>query len=165
MTETLAPIVHRSLARLFGELAQGAAHDAAWILNKSDPGLLASLDKLSAREASELAPSGSSIAAHVDHLKYGLGLLIRWAEGEDPFADADYRGSWQRTTVTESQWEALRAELRTVAERWRAKLAVPGDLDEARMMGLLSSVAHLAYHLGAIRQIAPDSLRGPRARD
>ena len=164
MTEIFAPILHRSLARLFGELTQGAARDAAWILNKSDPGLLASLDQLDAREASALAPTGSSVAAHVDHLKYGLWLLIRWAEGEDPFGDADYRGSWQRTSVDEEQWKTLRGDLASAVTRWQQKLAEPTDLDDERMMALISSVAHLAYHLGAIRQIVP-RVRGPRARD
>jgi hypothetical protein len=155
--------LHAALARLFDELTTGADPKAGWALNPGDPGLLASLDRLSAAEASEVNASGSSVAAHVDHLRYGIGLLIRWAEGEDPFQDADYSASWKRVTVPEDEWTALRSELREATRRWLDHLARPRERAQWELTAV-ASVAHLAYHLGAIRQLHP-RLRGPPARD
>ena len=76
---------------LLGELIDGAARDAGWVLNPGDRGLLASLDTLSAEAASASPDGRASIAAHVDHLRYGLELLNRWTEGHDPFADGNGR--------------------------------------------------------------------------
>jgi hypothetical protein len=40
-------------------------------------------------------------------------------------------------------------------------LGSPRDVSEVELAGMIASIAHLAYHLGAIRQIDRD-LRGPR---
>ena len=92
--------LHESLAFLFAELIDGPAPDAAYMLNGGDPGLLRSLDRLSAAAASSVPPSGgASIAAHVDHVRYGLELMNRWGDGEaNPWSSADWTASWRRTT-------------------------------------------------------------------
>jgi hypothetical protein len=161
----MSEAIHRALAALLTELLDGAAADNAWVLNRRDPGLLASLGRLSAAEASAVpASGGASIAAHVDHLRYGLELLNRWSRGEDPFADADYSASWRKVTVSDGEWTMLRQWLRDEAHRWRESIRQPRDLTEDELTGALASVAHLAYHMGAIRQI-DRSTRGPAARD
>lgn len=158
--------IHRALSTVLVELVDGAAADACWVLNPEDPGLLKSLDKLSAAAASAIPPGGrSSIAAHVDHLRYGLQLLNRWGQGEeDPFSDADYSASWRRVTVSDPEWKTLRDQLRAEAHRWRDAVRQTRDLSDMELTGAIASVAHLAYHLGAIRQIDA-SVRGPTARD
>ena len=80
--------------------------------------------------------------------------------GENPFKDADWSASWRKTTVSEDEWRALRAALRDEAGRWLKAWRVPRDVQEIELNGMIGSVAHLAYHLGAIRQIN-DRLRGP----
>jgi hypothetical protein len=152
--------VATSLATLFGELVDGAPGAGAYILNAHDAGLLRSLDKVSAAAASAVTRTGSSIAAHVDHLRYGLSLMNRWAAGENPFGDADWSASWKKTTVSEAEWQKLRAQLREEAARWLNALRAPRDVQEIELNGMIGSIAHLAYHLGAIRQIDP-ALRGP----
>src|SRR5687767_5862468 len=82
--------VAKTLATLFSELVAGAPPSGGYMLNAGDEGLLASLDRLSAARASALTPTGSSVAAHVDHLRYGLSLMNRWNAGENPFDDADW---------------------------------------------------------------------------
>jgi hypothetical protein len=160
--------VFRSVAAVFQELAFGSASDAAWVLNPGDDGLLRSLDKLSATAASARASDGGpSIAAHVDHLRYGLELLNRWSRGENPFADANYSASWRRTSVSDEEWATLRARLRDEATAWLdalRKVREVSDIADVELVGLIASVAHLAYHLGAIRQL-DRSTRGPSARD
>ena len=150
----------KTLTTLFGELVNGAPKDSAYMLNGGDEGLLRSLDKLSAKAASAPTRTGSTIAAHVDHLRYGLSLMNRWTSGENPFANADWSTSWKKTTVSEDEWRARRAELRTEATRWLEALGTPREASEMELNGMIGSIAHLAYHLGAIRQI--DSVaRGP----
>src|SRR5690606_14311207 len=127
-------------------------------------GLLGSLDRLSAADASRLTSTGPSIAAHADHLRYGLSLMNRWTAGENPFADADWKVSWETTTVSDDEWKRLRAALGDEAHRWLAALGAPREVNEMELDGIIGSIAHLAYHLGAIRQI-DSATRGPAATE
>ena len=105
---------------------------------------------------------GATVAAHVQHLSYGLSLLNRWAvEGADAYANPLWDVAWQTSKVSASQWKESCLGLREEIQNWRATLGSPRELDEVELKGLIASVAHLAYHLGAIRQIAPAS-RGPK---
>jgi hypothetical protein len=149
-----------SLATLFAELVDGAPKSGGFVLNPGDEGLLRSLDKISAADASLPTPTGSTIAAHVDHLRYGLTLMNRWSKGENPFKDADWAASWRKRTVSDVAWRQLRADLRANASSWMQTLRTARDVDDTELNGLIGSVAHLAYHLGAIRQINRGA-RGP----
>ena len=149
-----------TLTTLFSELINGAPKDGAYMLNAGDEGLLRSLDKLSAQAASALTPTGSSIAAHVDHLRYGLSLMNRWSAGENPFSTADWSTSWKKTAVSDEEWRTRRAELRTEATRWLDALGTPREVQPIELNGMVGTIAHLAYHLGAIRQI-DQATRGP----
>jgi hypothetical protein len=134
------------------------------MLNGGDAGLLRSLDRLSAAAASRPAPAGgASIAAHVDHLCYGLGLMLRWSAGEpDPWTGADWAASWRRTSVTDDEWRALRDRLSGLARQWQIALATPREMSPLELNGVIASIPHLAYHLGAIRQI-DRGIQGPKA--
>lgn len=155
-------MLHPSLLVLFDEVVHGAPNKYAFILNSGDPGLLGSLQRLSAAEASAVSPQGgATIAAHVDHLRYGLELMNRWVDGEpNPFATADWSKSWERNTVNDAEWTERLAALRNEATRWRKALESPRELSPIEANGVLGSVVHLAYHLGAIRQINRTA-RGP----
>jgi hypothetical protein len=156
--------ITNALGTLFAELVDGAPKSGGYMLNPGDDGLLRSLDKLSPSAASKPTPTGSSIAAHVDHLRYGLSLMNRWSGGENPFGNADWSASWRRTAVSDGEWGRLRAELRAETSRWHTALLTPRDVDATELNGLIGSIAHLAYHIGAIRQI--DQLaRGPAESD
>jgi hypothetical protein len=149
-----------TLATLFSELVDGAPASGAYMLNAGDEGLHRSLDKLDAAAASALTRTGSSIAAHVDHLRYGLSLMNQWSAGENPFKDADWSVSWKKTVVSEEEWRTRRAQLREETGRWLKALRTPREVQEIELNGVIGSIAHLAYHLGAIRQIN-HTLRGP----
>lgn len=151
-----------SLVTLMSELVDGAPADARYVLNAGDPGLLRSLDRLSAEAASSALEGGGTIAAHADHLRYGLSLPNRWLAGENPFADADWSRSWETTRVTEDEWSALRRHLRDEAERWLDTLGRPREAGSRELNGMIGSIAHVAYHLGGIRQIHRGA-RGPAA--
>ena len=154
--------IGENLALLFGELVDGSPKAGGYMLNGGDAGLLGSLEKLPAAAASATTRTGSSIAAHVDHVRYGLSLLNRWSAGErpDPFASADWSASWRRTKVSDAEWRLLRDGLRDEASRWKGVLRTPREIAGDDLNGFIGSIAHLAYHLGAIRQI-DQAVRGP----
>ena len=152
-----------SLARLFAELANGAPQGGdAFILNSGDAGLLRSLGTLSADEVSRSVNEGATIAAHARHVQYGLSLMNRWArEGGNPFADATWDEAWKTSRVDEPEWRSIRDGLQQEASRWLEVLGSPREVSEMELAGMMGSIAHLAYHVGAIRQIAKGA-RGPR---
>jgi len=152
-----------ALTRLFSELIDGAGGQTdAFVLNSGDLGLLRSLDKISAADASRAVNDGATIAAHAQHLRYGLSLMNRWAStGGNPFADATWDVAWKTSHVDDSAWKEIRGGLRDEAHSWLAALGTSREVSDVEFTGMIASVVHLAYHLGAIRQISKDS-RGPR---
>jgi hypothetical protein len=151
------------LTRLFSELVEGPpAGGEAFMLNSGDHGLLRSLEKIPAADASRAVNDGATIAAHAQHLRYGLSLMNRWAaEGGNPFADATWDAAWKVSGVDEASWREIRDGLRDESDRWLKALASPRQVTETEFLGMAGSIAHLAYHLGAIRQINKEA-RGPR---
>lgn len=150
------------LARLFAEIVAGAPKDGAYVLNSGDAGLLRSLDKLSAAEASESHDGGATIAAHAQHVRYGLSLMNKWtALGGDPFADATWDEAWKVRAVNDTQWAEIRSGLRAEAQSWERALDGPTPTEKMAYTGYVASIAHVAYHLGAIRQISRNA-RGPK---
>jgi len=157
-------VLRRALSTLLSELVDGGLQNECFVLNPGDPGLLRSLDRLSAEAASApAAGGGASIAAHVDHVCYGIELLNRWVAGDTrAFETADYAASWRRTRVTDAEWSALRSRLRMEALNWSAALQHVRSDNDVHVTGAISSIVHLAYHFGAIRQI-DRSIGGPKA--
>jgi hypothetical protein len=150
-----------ALTRVFSELVDGTSGQA-FVLNSGDLGLLRSLDKLSPADASRAANGGATIAAHAQHVRYGLSLMNQWASaGGNPFADATWDAAWKISQVGESEWKEIRDGLRLEAHRWLTALNTPREVTALELAGMISSVAHLAYHLGAIRQISKET-RGPK---
>jgi hypothetical protein len=155
------------MATLGSELALGvpSGAKASYMLNLGDPGLLASLEKITASAASSTHAGGASIAAHVDHVRYGVALLNQWLDGaEAPWTNADWTMSWKKNVVSEAEWRALRDALRRELTAWIEAMRTPRELDEREVGWLLGSIAHLGYHFGAIRQI-DRAARGPTAED
>src|SRR5689334_16981397 len=109
-----------ALARLFSELVDGAsAGGAAFVLNSGDAGLLKSLERLSAADASRSVNNGATIAAHAQHLRYGLSLMNRWAaEGGNPFADAKWDEAWKVSAVDDVEWREICDGLSDEAHQW-----------------------------------------------
>jgi hypothetical protein len=152
-----------ALSSLFSELVNGAdAGGGAFVLNSGDAGLLRSLGRITAEDASRSVHGGATIAAHVKHVQYGLSLMNRWArEGGNPFADATWDAAWKISAVDAGAWAELRAALERECSAWLDILRTPREVEEVELTGLVASIAHLAYHLGAIRQIGKQA-RGPR---
>ena len=152
-----------ALEALFSELVNGTVRPGdAFILNSGDIGLLRSLDHLSAAGATRSANDGATIAAHAQHVRYGLSLMNRWGrDGGNPFADATWDEAWKTSQVDDAGWAEIRSGLADEAQRWLGTLRTPRTASPVELTGMIASIGHLAYHLGAIRQIAKE-VRGPR---
>ena len=151
-----------ALGRVFAELVDGTDPEVGGLaLNSGDAGLVRSLDKLSAAEASRSVNGGATIAAHAQHVRYGLSLMSRWAEeGGNPFADATWDQAWALSVVDTAAWQEIRTGLAHEAHRWLKTIRTAREVSDLEYTGIVSSIAHFAYHLGAIRQIARET-RGP----
>ena len=90
--DTRASMMPRVFVTLLSEALYGPSGNA-YFLNRGDRGLLSSLDALSAEAASARPGGRTSVASHVEHLRYGLELLNRGARGEQ-LGDADLSAAW-----------------------------------------------------------------------
>ncbi len=143
----------RFLERLT-ELFEGMpAGEPTWVTSGGPQGgLLPTVEALSAEQAST-ALGRTTIAAHVNHLVFAVGMVNRWAQGEGP--EGDWPGSWKVQTVTEEEWELLKSRLQAEARELVAGPAARLDWQSPEMANYgFSTLAHTAYHLGAIRHMA-----------
>jgi hypothetical protein len=141
---------------LLSELLIGPDPKWAWIVStEPNSGVLGVLDGVSAEQASTPpAPGRRSAAAHAGHLLFALDAATRRARGEDPQLDWD--ASWNTSAVTAAEWDKLRRDLRAELDRLRRViLEHQGEWDPMALKGIIATVGHTAYHLGAIRQILP----------
>ncbi len=99
----------------------------------------------------------------MQHVRYGLSLMNRWAaEGGNPFADATWDEAWKTSTVdARTPGTRSAADSADEAQRWLEVLRAPREVTDIEFNGMVASIAHLAYHLGAIRQIDKQA-RGPK---
>ena len=147
-------LVLEGMKSLLKELLLGPAGGASWVLNPGDKGLIGTLESLSPEEASEnLVPGRSSIAGHADHVRFSLNLVNRWARGENPFADADWKSSWRNQQVDAASWDEIRRQLADEAQKWLAAVEQPREWDAVSFTGTMGTAPHVAYHLSAIRQL------------
>ena len=140
---------------LLRECMYGLADGARWThFVEGKEALLPTLRSLSAREASSFgAEHGPTIASHAWHIRYMLqGANAHCGDGPKP--EGDWESSWSRADVTESEWTALVEEIEA---RYRCLVAwikaQPSWEDVDIATGVLSLLPHLAFHLGAIRQL------------
>ncbi len=120
-----------------------------FIDNKPGAGLFGALENLPAADASRLV-GGSSIAAHVHHLAFGLDVSSASLGGDNE--PRDWKQSWAVSSVDEAAWQALRARLTHEYERLSRAIGRHAGGDEEALGAAVGVIAHVAYHLGAIRQ-------------
>ena len=149
-------LLSRGISLLLTEAYAGPSGNGSWFTDEDpDSGILGTLEKLSAADASaRLTPGdGASAASHASHLRYALHLANRAMKGENPYRDADWSGSWMVSVVDEKAWAELKAGLRAEFETLRAAISNPTVWSsDTRVFGMIGNIAHSAWHLGALRQ-------------
>jgi len=72
---------------------------------------------------------------------------------KNPWKGADWKASWTRTSVTQESWSSLRHAFEAETRRWLETVGQPREVNEPMLTSMLASIVHLAYHVGAIRQM------------
>lgn len=114
-------------------------------------GIRSTLQALTGAQASRSFEGHPSIAAHARHMAFHLRVATEWVQGNH--AQRDWQGSFAPGHVTDDEWAALQRELEVIRiEFLRVMRGLPEMtfVNEGAGMG---AIAHLAYHLGAIRQL------------
>lgn len=119
-------------------------------------GIFATLGEISA-EAASFEFHGTTIAAQTEHAKFYLDRLCEYINGRTEAVNWD--ASWLIETVNEAEWNALRDTVRHAYENTLRCVAEVQDWSEMQVGMAIGMVAHTAYHLGAIRQIAKAAKR------
>jgi hypothetical protein len=102
-----------------------------------------------AQEA-QFAVGGTSIAQHAKHSAVGARIFAAWLRDEQPAED--WGSSFNVSGLDAASWGALQDELWSSLGELRRAVENYGADSDARIGTAVGAVAHLVYHLGAIRQ-------------
>lgn len=124
--------------------------DVGSMFTDRNTALFGTLEQLSPEEASK-SVHGTTVAAQADHTRYYLwGTNEILKNGKQP--EMDWGESWRITSVDETQWnriqDGLKNEYFTLMKNIESV-----DWNTQTINESLGSLAHSAYHLGAIRQM------------
>jgi hypothetical protein len=148
--------VIQSIATLFSEAYAGPANPkSTWFIdNEPDSGILGIITGVSSAEASWSSNKnnpGTTIAGHVEHLRWSLANANAALQGK-PY-QGNWAESWNTLDADEIKWDRLKKELSTefmtLLENLRKQTELKGDY----LMGVMALIPHAAYHLGTLRQL------------
>ncbi len=117
-------------------------------------GIFATLESVSAEDAS-LYRNSTTIAAHTEHTKFYLDRMVEFINGRT--GRVNWEQSWLIETVSGEEWEILRQGTRKSYEKVLRCFAEIKAWDQNKVGEAIAIIAHTAYHLGAIRQMAKDA--------
>jgi hypothetical protein len=154
MSEVNVGKINDVINEFLEEVYDGPKHEYTWFINNSpDSGLLGTIENMDSDEAStQITKNGTTIAAHIEHLRWTLEKTNSYLRGEKPAMI--WSESWLVRKVNETEWETLIQQLRReyiVLEESVKKVKWASD---EQLKEVLALIPHAAYHLGAIRQIA-----------
>jgi hypothetical protein len=150
MADLASAVLVERLSSVLREAVEGPSGPWTYFIDKQpDAGLFGALAGLDAADASRPV-GGSTIAAHVHHVAFGMDATAAAVHGDrDP---RDWTLSWRVSTVEAREWDDLRDRLRRAYDGLRRAFAEHALLDDVSFGEAVGGIAHVAYHLGAIRQ-------------
>ncbi len=146
-----AKIFVESVAYLLRETFEGSPEGVPSAYLDRGVGIFATLSDVSS-EAASMEFHGTTIAGQTEHAKFYLDRLCEFINGRTETVNWD--ASWLIETVDENEWKALLESVRRSYESTLRCLVEVQDWHSDKVGMAMSLVAHTAYHLGAIRQIA-----------
>src|SRR5262245_6876330 len=115
-----------------------------------ESGIRKTLAPLSAAQASARKDGRLTVAAHARHMAFHLRATYEWIQGDH--RKRDWPGSFEPQTVSDDEWARVQKDLEDTRTEFLRVMESLGPERLASEGGGLGAVAHLAYHLGAIRQ-------------
>jgi hypothetical protein len=140
-----------SLAYLLRETFEGSPEGQMSAYLDHGTGFFSTLSKIDAARASREIAS-MTIAAQTEHAKFYLDRLCEYLGGRTE--PVRWEDSWLIETVNDTEWDNLRDGVKKSYEgalRCIAELNSWNEMQTGMAMGM---IAHSAYHLGSIRQLA-----------
>ncbi|MFC5601036.1 hypothetical protein [Deinococcus cellulosilyticus] len=113
-------------------------------------GIYPTMDSLTAQQASYSWNGIPSIASHIRHMKFHLNVVVEWMQGQQH--KRDWLASFKPYEVTEEEWQQLKTDFEETRRAFFEQVSKLSEEEVLEDMGH-GTVAHLAYHLGAIRQL------------
>jgi hypothetical protein len=150
MATDFLPAIVELLKECFEGMPEGRNY--TWFVQGKE-GLFDAFDSIDAERASRKPnPDCPSIAAHTYHIRFalrGANCDIRGEENE-----GTWESSWDNQTVTREEWRDL---VSSVRDEYAFLLGIMSNRPESPegdgVIGSLAMLPHMAYHLGAIRQL------------
>jgi len=129
-----------------------AGQNYTWFVQGKE-GLFDALSSVTAEEASRTLAAGSaSIAAHANHILYILRCANTQQGHPDP--EGTWEDTWKVQEVSDSDWASLTERVRGEYESYLSWFAANQDwTGQTAFFEGLVPLPHVAYHLGAIRQL------------
>ncbi len=141
----------QALSILLKETFEGMPTAEEQVFLDCDAGTFATLGKLSAEQASAEI-NAATIAAHSEHARFYIELLDNYLNKD--MRVLDFKQSWRIKTVSENEWDELRENISRIYRKVSETLDKNEDWALDSITVAMGIVAHTAYHLGAIRQMA-----------
>ncbi|WP_430787062.1 hypothetical protein VBD025_15460 [Virgibacillus flavescens] len=123
----------------------------SWFTNtEPNSGIFGALEGVTAEEAS-LSVHGTVLAAHVDHVRYHMWITNELLK-DRKVEEMNWGESWKINVVDEPRWNQIQEELRN---EYVTLLEAFDHIQWSEFLAneISGSLAHSAYHLGAIRQM------------
>lgn len=140
-----------SLFALFQETFEGKGTAFGTIYLEDSTGFFNTIENISAETASR-SKGNTTIAAHCEHTRFYLEFLTDYMN--ESFRMVDWKDSWKTKTVTEDEWNKLRGQLQKSYQKVKDTFKEIETWNDFKISGALGILAHTAYHLSAIRQLA-----------
>jgi hypothetical protein len=145
--EVSSPIITNAIQAALKMALSGDETQHGWY-----NGVLTALEGVSATRASRSpGPGRTTVAAHAEHVRFTLRVVNAWVRGQQP--EIDWADSWTVSSVTDAEWDALRADIRREFELMLEGVQGRAAWRARGLEMLINNIAHTAYHAGAIRQI------------
>jgi hypothetical protein len=141
--------VREQLLAVLQEAFEGPKRWSYFTDHGADAGLVGTVTMLNAAEASRPV-GGTSIAAHVQHVLFGLAASSAWIRGDK--TPRNWKDSWRTGAADQAAWSLMPERIRSGHEELRDAIASHALSSAEAMGGAVGAIAHVAYHLGAIRQ-------------
>jgi hypothetical protein len=151
----MQPDFMATIIQLLHECFEGRpdGQEYTWFVEGKE-GIFDALETTSAEKASiKPSPNCASIAAHAYHIRYALRGANAYLGG--PPQEGDWESSWAKQTATEPEWDELKRDIYhqySFFVDYFSKESVDFP-DEGTVIGFTAQLPHMAFHLGAIRQI------------
>jgi hypothetical protein len=114
--------------------------------------LLPSMNDLTAQQVSaELKPGVATIGAHYNHILFALTLVTEEIRGGT--VEGTWESSWEKQSFSADEWHALQSKIREEYEFFLGAFTTKEDWPDDHIIAGLAILPHMAFHLGAIRQL------------